>query len=173
MIIDYTWVSGICSVTDPKLNNASRFMLKLAEHTWGSAGNSVDNVHWSNDEFDKLIDIPGKTVLFHTYLPINANCIPALKKREVYCFSSVRHTIHVQLLLSSNFSFSHSVFCRYGELSGIFIKFEFVVCKLFQFGRVKNLSSGKGLLITLFSATTHHSFFKLGMVLWPGILHVA
>ena len=38
----------------------------------------------------------------------------------------------------SNFSFSHSVFCRFGELSGIFIKFEFVVCKLFQFGRVLN-----------------------------------
>ena len=50
-----------------------------------------------------------------------------------------------KLLVTSNFSFSHSVFCRSGELSGIFIKFEFVVCKLFQFGRVQTLSSGKGL----------------------------
>ena len=33
----------------------------------------------------------------------------------------------------------------FGELSTIFIQFEIVVCKLFQFGRVLNLSFGKGL----------------------------
>ena len=47
-----------------------------------------------------------------------------------------------KLLVTSNFSFSHSVFYPYGELSTIFIKLEIVV---FQFGRVKNLSFGKGL----------------------------
>ena len=36
----------------------------------------------------------------------------------------------------SNFSFSHSVFYPFEELSSVFIKFEIVVCKLFQFGRV-------------------------------------
>ena len=41
-----------------------------------------------------------------------------------------------KLLVMSNFSFSRSVFYPFGELSAIFIKFEFVVCKLFQFGRV-------------------------------------
>ena len=41
-----------------------------------------------------------------------------------------------KLLVTSNFSFSLSVFCRLGKLSAIFIKFEFVLCKLFQFGRV-------------------------------------
>ena len=41
-----------------------------------------------------------------------------------------------KLLKTSNFSFSHSVFYRFGELSSMFIKFEIVVCKLFQFGRV-------------------------------------
>ena len=45
----------------------------------------------------------------------------------------------------SNFSFSHSVFYPFGELSAIFIKFEIVVCKLFQIGNVKKLSFGKGL----------------------------
>ena len=40
------------------------------------------------------------------------------------------------LLLSSNFSFSHIVFYPFGELSAIFIKFEIVVCKVFHFGRV-------------------------------------
>ena len=30
----------------------------------------------------------------------------------------------------------NSVFFPFGELSAIFIKFEIVVCKLFQFGRV-------------------------------------
>ena len=35
-----------------------------------------------------------------------------------------------KLLVTSNFSFFHSVFFPFGELSTIFIKFEIVVCKL-------------------------------------------
>ena len=50
-----------------------------------------------------------------------------------------------KLLVKSNFSFSPSVFYPFWELSAIFIKFEIVVCKLSQFGRVQNLSFGKGL----------------------------
>ena len=42
----------------------------------------------------------------------------------------------VKLLVTSNFTFSHSVFCPFGELSAIFIKLKIVVCKLFQFGIV-------------------------------------
>ena len=38
-----------------------------------------------------------------------------------------------KLLVTSNFSFSHSVFYPFGKLSAIFVKFEIVVCKLFQF----------------------------------------
>ena len=38
--------------------------------------------------------------------------------------------------VTSNFSFSHSVFYPFVQLSTIFIKSEIVVCKLFQFGRV-------------------------------------
>ena len=41
-----------------------------------------------------------------------------------------------KLLVTSNFSFSHSVFYPFGWLSSIFVKFEIVVCRLFQFGRV-------------------------------------
>ena len=41
-----------------------------------------------------------------------------------------------KLLVTSNFSCSHSVFYPFGELSAIFIKFKIVVCKLFQFGTV-------------------------------------
>ena len=44
-----------------------------------------------------------------------------------------------------NFSFSHSVFYPFIELSPILIKFEIVVCKPFQFGRVYNSSFGKGI----------------------------
>ena len=40
-----------------------------------------------------------------------------------------------KLLLTSNFSFTHNVFHPFGEFSTIF-KFEFVVCKLFQFGKL-------------------------------------
>ena len=41
-----------------------------------------------------------------------------------------------KLLITSNFSFSHSVFYLLEELSAIFIKVEIVVSKLLQFGRV-------------------------------------
>ena len=37
-----------------------------------------------------------------------------------------------KLLLTSNFSFSHSTFHPFRELLAIFIKFEIVVCKLFS-----------------------------------------
>ena len=41
-----------------------------------------------------------------------------------------------KMLVTSNFSFDHSVFYLLGELSAIFITFKIVVCKLFQFGKV-------------------------------------
>ena len=54
--------------------------------------------------------------------------------------------------MTRNFSFSHNVFYPSEELSTTFIKFEIAVCKLFQFGRVLNLSFGKGLaFITMFA----------------------
>ena len=54
----------------------------------------------------------------------------------------------VTSLITSNFSFSHSVFFRFRALSGIFIKFKIVVCRLFQFGPVWNLSSRNGLNVS-------------------------
>ena len=41
----------------------------------------------------------------------------------------------LQAILTSNFSFSHSVCYQFGELHAIFTKFEIIVCKLFQVGR--------------------------------------
>ena len=54
------------------------------------------------------------------------------------CCTSLLKTLWEKdkLLVKSNFSFSHSVFFSLGELDTIFIKFEIVVCKFFQFGRV-------------------------------------
>ena len=46
-----------------------------------------------------------------------------------------------KLLVTNNFSFSNSVFYPFEELSAIFVKFEIVICKLLQFGRVLNLLS--------------------------------
>ena len=65
------------------------------------------------------------------------------------CMNSLLKTLweKEKLLITSNFSISHSVFSPFGEHSVIFIKFEIVVCKLFQFGRVYNLPFGKGLKV--------------------------
>ena len=50
-----------------------------------------------------------------------------------------------KLLVTSNFSLSHSVFYTFRKLFVIFIKSEIVIWKHFQFGSVQNLSFGKGL----------------------------
>ena len=41
-----------------------------------------------------------------------------------------------ELLVTSNLSFSRIVFYQFRELSAIFVKFEIVAFKVFQFGRV-------------------------------------
>ena len=66
------------------------------------------------------------------------------------CSASLLKTLWEKgkLLVMSNFSFSHNVFYWFGELSAIFIKFGIVVCKLFQFRRVKNLLSGNRLSVS-------------------------
>ena len=62
------------------------------------------------------------------------------------CITSLLKTLweKEKLLVTSNFSFSHSVFYLFVELSAIFIKFEIVVCKLFQLGESKIYHFGKG-----------------------------
>ena len=54
------------------------------------------------------------------------------------CSTSLLKTLweKEKLLVTSDFSFSHSVFYQFAELSAIFIKFETVVCKGFEFGRL-------------------------------------
>ena len=54
------------------------------------------------------------------------------------CSTSLLKTLleKEKLLVMGNFSFSHSVFNPFEELSSIFIKFEIVVCKVFEFGSV-------------------------------------
>ena len=68
-----------------------------------------------------------------------------------------------KLLVTSNFSFSYSVFNPFGKLPTIFIKFTVVVCRVFQFGRNQNLSFGKGLNNSFsFSHNVFKTFFFLG-----------
>ena len=62
----------------------------------------------------------------------------------VCCTSLLKAGKKEKLLVMNNFSFSHSVFYLFGELSAIFIKFNFVIS--FSWDQSKILSSGKGLL---------------------------
>ena len=54
------------------------------------------------------------------------------------CSTSLLKTLwkKEKLLVRSNIAFSNSVFYHFSELSAVLIKFEIVVCKVFQFGRV-------------------------------------
>ena len=52
-----------------------------------------------------------------------------------------------KLLVTSNFSFSHSVFHPFWQnFIHFHLNFKIGICELFQFGRVENLSFGKGLI---------------------------
>ena len=51
-----------------------------------------------------------------------------------------------KLLITSNFSFSHSVFYPFEDLSASFIKVKKCCLKVFRFGRVYNLLFRKGLI---------------------------
>ena len=75
-----------------------------------------------------------------THLPCNSGFNPFPNKP---CFLRVCNRSPLKtlweeekLLVTSNFSFSLSVFYPFGELSAIFIKFEIVFCLGFDFGRV-------------------------------------
>ena len=65
--------------------------------------------------------------------------------------------------MTNNASFSHSDFCLSGELSAICIKFEIVVCKLFEFGRDQNMWFEEGLSSTNFGCVANaFSLDKVG-----------
>ena len=62
------------------------------------------------------------------------------------CIASLLKTLweKEKLLVTSNFSFSHSIFYPFGELSAIVITFEIVVCKLFNLEESKICRLGMG-----------------------------
>jgi len=43
-----------CDHSDTRVQNATRFMMKLTEHTWGIP-NVYDTIHWANKEFHKVM----------------------------------------------------------------------------------------------------------------------
>ena len=78
------------------------------------------------------------------------------------CSTSLLKTLweKEKLLITSNFSFLLSVFNPFGELSAFHIKFKFVFCKLFQFGKWidKVVAKGEILLTCIFSFL--HKYFE-------------
>ena len=69
-------------------------------------------------------------------------CLFPSKSLNFTClkYKSFENNWRENLLITSNFSFYHSVLYPFGELSTIFIKFKIVFCKLFQFGRANSSS---------------------------------
>ena len=109
----------------------------------------------------------GLSHLFTEHDSIMFNSFPNKPWFSRVCSKSVLKTLFEKekLLVTSNFSFSNSVFYPFGKLFAIFIKFEIVVCKLFQYGSASNLSFGKGLNRSITSCPAL-SDLKLGLILW-------
>ena len=86
---------------------------------------------------------------FHMALSIQLwfiNPLPNKPRFSHVCSTSLLKTLweKEKLLIMSNFSFFH-VFYPFTELSAIFIESRIFGSILFQYGRIKNLSIGKGL----------------------------
>ena len=47
------FLDKLCTLSNPQVNNASRFLVKFAEHTWGLAS-VYDTVNWTNNAFEKV-----------------------------------------------------------------------------------------------------------------------
>ena len=77
-------------------------------------------------------------ILGNNFWTANFNPFPNEPRFLCVCHTSLLKTLweKEKLLITSNFSFFHSVFYLYGEFSAFFIKPEIAVRKLFQFGRV-------------------------------------
>ena len=88
---------------------------------------------------------------YHSVLKsfLSLNWLALSQKSPGFYVSAVRVlktlSVNEKMLVTSNFSFSQSVFNPFGELCTIFIKYEIVVCKFFHLRSVQNLSFGKGL----------------------------
>ena len=69
---------------------------------------------------------------------LNLNPFPNKPLSLCVCSTSLLETLleKEKLVMMSNFSFFHSVFYTFVELSAIFIKFKIDICKLCRFGRV-------------------------------------
>ena len=87
----------------------------------------------NNKKYSNFESIVVKNIVWNDFNPSpNKPCF--LRVCSISLLKTLREK--EKLLVASNFSFSHSVFYLFGELSAILKKYEIVVCKLFQFGRV-------------------------------------
>ena len=104
--------------------------------------------HWQGLNFFTIVIFVKGPFYFMIWSIVNVfNPFPNKTWILRVCSTSLLKTLREKekLLVTSNFSFSYSVFYQFEELISIFIKSEIFVCKLFQFGRVQNLLFGNGL----------------------------
>ena len=98
----------------------------------------ADDLVLPESDSDEDNDIPKTALAIGKLFYFFFNPFPTKPWFLRVCSTSLLKTLREKekLLVTSNFSFSHSVFYQFRELSTIFNKLETVVCKLFQFGRI-------------------------------------
>ena len=91
---------------------------------------------------------------------LSSNPFPSKPLFLCVCSTSLlkKHWEKEKFLVTSNFSFFHSVFYPFGKLSAICIVFRIVVCKFLWFGMVSICCLGKGYDNSL---TKSHDFWSL------------
>ena len=113
-----------------------------------SASSLAKNVSNRSQVSTYIVNTNGQTIqkhFFNRFLIYNLllevykhlNHFPTKPWFSCVCCTSPLKTMweKEKLLIMINFSFSHSIFYQFQKLSAIFIKFEIVIHRLFQFGR--------------------------------------
>ena len=122
-------------------------MTKLPTSINLSVNFSTLTIKWTNSWSTKMYlekfrqEIVTRVFSFYIHTNFLFKSIKPFPNKPLFlrvCSTSLLKTLweKEKLLITSNFSFSHSIFFPFGELSAVFIKLEIVVCKLFEFGRV-------------------------------------
>ena len=104
--------------------------------SWGSVDKQIEAFLHFNGVLAGLghkyaNSLPSKSVNLNQPFPEQALVFMCLQYKSFW-----KHWEKEKLLVTSNFSFSHSVFYLSGELPDVFINFKIVDCKFFELGSV-------------------------------------
>ena len=147
-VIVWEWVNGVYTSFGFAQNTIHDFRNTILNSWWHSLQQMPQKVSTCVSLCNLIFTGTTRAFCVNLYqAALTFNPFPNKPLFSHVCSTSLLKTLceKEKLLVTSNFSFLHSVFNPFRYLYAISIKFEIVVCKLFQFERIRNSPFGKGI----------------------------